>query len=487
MDNMDDFFTEKGKKLIIFSVSILVVFLVLFHFTDTPMPWVDEGVYTETARNIAMHGVMGMQIEPGKYFSMRNFLLSSSYPVILPVSASIQLFGIGIWQSRLPMVLYMFLFLVASYLFVKKKYGFYHALVAVGLILSFSPFYGNGRPVQGEVAGLTFIVLGAWLSLFWEKSGFTSRKWAFLSGLFFGLASATKPIYFMIFSLAVVLSLLLWFKKFKDKKVLLSFAIGFLVPISIWIYIHIPTIDSFLKFVSVSIYLAGTHGSSVSTGQTIAINSLKFLTESTPILFMFLFVTTLIAFIARLFRKKESIFNLAEYIIFSFIVLNLLAYLPGTGWYRYFFPAHVLLYLLFPAAISAISFVFNKIVFKKTILLIPVILIIFQFVHLIFYSDTRFTAEFNRSRGLQEVLSGIKPEQTVFFHQASEAIIFLKHDNYSQYFNMGNFFVFGDKDQLEKPSTDFILVRGHYYDFPCYEKKEVNRYDFFKKIADCKK
>src|SRR3989344_2819702 len=153
---MEFFIKERTKKVILFLVLVLSIFLITFQFTDTPKVWVDEGLWTNVAENLVANGTIGMQIEPGVSTPL-GLLLSVGYPVIFPVAMSFSLFDIGIWQARLPMLVYMFLLVLSFFLFVKKLYGFWPAIFSILLLISFSPFYGNGRPVQGEVPGLVFL------------------------------------------------------------------------------------------------------------------------------------------------------------------------------------------------------------------------------------------------------------------------------------------------------------------------------------------
>src|SRR3989344_547701 len=141
---MEDIFVKNQKYIILFLI-LISLFLTFFRFTSTPKVWIDEGVFTEAARNLEVYGRIGIQTEPGKIFELKVWVLSTSYPVIFPVALSLKLFGIGLWQARLPMVLYILLFLLFSYLFVRKKYGHYPAFISTLLLLSFSPLYGNGR------------------------------------------------------------------------------------------------------------------------------------------------------------------------------------------------------------------------------------------------------------------------------------------------------------------------------------------------------
>ena len=167
-----ELFIENHKKIILTLVFSLALFLILFHFTDTPRVWVDEGIYTNVAESLAFHGVFGLQTAPGEFFRFGQ-TLTTSYPVIFPVAFALKIFGKGLWQARLSSIVYMFLLAVLFYLFVKKryaeKYGLLPAILSVLMLVTFGPFYGNGRPVQGEVPGLVFLVLGSLLLLYFEK------------------------------------------------------------------------------------------------------------------------------------------------------------------------------------------------------------------------------------------------------------------------------------------------------------------------------
>ena len=219
--NIKTFITEKKEKIILCLILALTVFLITFHFTDTPRVWVDEGIFTNVAENVASHGVLGLQTEPGVFFRLGP-QLTTNYPVIFSVALSFKIFGIGLWQARLPLIIYMFLLTILFYLFAKKRYGFYPAIGAVLLLLSFSPFYGDGRSVLGEVPGLFFLVLGSLLLLYLEEVNFESKKLAVFSGLFLGLAAATKSLYLLLLVVKVPLTVFLWRKKIKNKKNILA-------------------------------------------------------------------------------------------------------------------------------------------------------------------------------------------------------------------------------------------------------------------------
>jgi hypothetical protein len=240
--------TAINKKIILFVVFCLSIFLITFHFTDTPKVWIDEGIFTNVAQNVALHGFLGIQTSPDKYFSLGP-ILTANYPVIYPVAASIYVFGTGIFQARLPMLLYMFILVVLFFLFVKEKYGFNEAILSVLMLISFSPFYGNGRPVQGEVPGLVFFVLGSLLLLLLERKGFVSKTYALFAGLSFGFSAATKPIYLILLVPSFCVAFVVWFKKIQNNKVTAIFGLSFLLPLVFWFFINFPTKELMLQII----------------------------------------------------------------------------------------------------------------------------------------------------------------------------------------------------------------------------------------------
>lgn len=491
---MEMVITDKVKNIIVCAVFILAGFLIVFRFTEVPMVWIDEGIFTNTAENLASNGSWGLQTSPSASFRLGP-QLTTNYPVILPVAASINLFGKGIWQSRLPMVVYMFILVVLFYFFVRKRYGFYPALVSVLLLISFSPFYGNGRSVQGEVPGLVFIILGSILLLYFEESNFENKKLALFSGFFLGLAASTKSVYVALLTVALFIVTLFWFRKFKDIKTMAVFGLSFLVPVLGWLFINFPTKSLMAGILPMFLHQAGNNGASsmsdtsLSTLETVSVNLARFVSESTPILFLFVAVSVLFYFTFKHFRKIEKNISMAESVILFFVVLNWFGYLMGTGWYRYFFPAHVLLYLFFSVAIVYFANLISNKFFKKIILLVPILLVAFQFYHLIYLSETSFVGTRSRNHDLTEALSSIMPTQKILFHNTIEAIIFFPGQNYSQYLLMPGLFEAGDRNSIHDSSNDFILTNNIPEEVglvsSCYTGTQVSRYVLFKKKSNC--
>ncbi|RJQ32454.1 hypothetical protein C4572_00945 [Candidatus Parcubacteria bacterium] len=482
------------SKIRLIMISLLLasaVFLITFRFAETPKVWIDEGIFTETAKNLAVKGNSGIQINPQKIISSAAWS-TAGYPLIFPVAASFKIFGVGLMEARLPMLIYLMGLVVAFYVFSFRVAGFYAGVSSVLLLLSFSPFYGNGRPVQGEIPGLVFFIFASVFLFNWEKRDFKKTALLFWSGLFFGLAASSKPLYLMLILPTLLLISILIKKKGGYFKNLIFFGGGFIIPLVLWFFTQFPNFSLFQK--ALRIYFTANPDASVSSTDSILSNIPKFFSESTPMLFMAMLFPAVIFYSIKVIKRKK--YTIAEVAILIFIILNLFAFLKGPGWYRHFFPGHILLYLIIPVIlIESYKFFLEKKRLKNIAIAIPIIFIVFtatQFYHLLFLSQTSFVVKRERNKQLAEVLGQIKANKTVFLYNAIEAAIFLRHDNYFQYLKPSDYLEEGDKNILKEPYTDFILIHADEaqqqgFDPKCYRKKEIDQYYLFEKTPDCLK
>ena len=472
--------TDVFQKIILGAVSILAVFLIIFHFTESPRVWLDEGIFTEVAKNLAWHGVQGIQIAPGQIVSSA-VVATSGYPLIFPVAASFYLFGTGLWQARLPMVLYMLSLVALFYFFTKKRQGFYWAIFSVLLLLSFSPFYGNGRPAQGEVPGLVFLTLGSLLLLYWEEGLFTDKRLAAFSGLFFGLSAATKPLFLIVLAPSLLFAFFIFLKKKANRKNLSLFFGGFIVPTAAWLLIQFPSFNLLQK--AFSAYVSGNSDSSASAWPLIKINFISFFTETTPALFLILMIFSFSIFGYFYFIAKKRLFSRAEFILFIFAATNWAAYLKGPSWYRHFFPAQILALLLFSSAVSVLYRQAQNKFVKNVIVIFAVIFGLFQVYHLFFLSQNSPLDKPNQNILLTQSLARISKDKNIFFYNSIGAAIFLPHDNYFQYLRPTDYLEFGH-DDFKNLSYDYILTRGE-IDIDCYVKQELGKYYLYERKISC--
>ena len=289
----------------------------------------------------------------------------------------------------------------------------------------------------------------------------------------------------------------LWIKKIKNKKnIILLFGI-FLIPIFFWFVINAPSLDLIAKFIPAIVHQSGNNGgstlsdTSLSPVMTVFTNLKRFVTESTPILFSFLFVSTIFAIVLKFFQKKENNFSISECLVFLVIVCNWLGYLPGTGWYRYFFPAHILLYLFFPTALLTLGSLWKPEFSKKIVVSIIALLTLFQFYHLVFLSDTPFVHVSSRNADMAKAVSVIPSSKKVFFYNTIDSIIFFKGDNYSQYLTVPGLVEAGDRNAISDTSYDFLLTDNTPEIVKevssCYTSLEVGKYLLFQKTNSCPK
>lgn len=340
----------------------VLLFIALWQLPKSPATWFDEGINLGIAKSLAEKGVFSLEIAPDTFVEDRQFLITTNFSVLLPVALSLKLFGNSLFAARAPMVLFLLLFALAAFLLVKRLYSKEAAVMSLALIVTFLPLYGNGKNVLGEVPGLFFFLCA--LLLLPTEWNF---KRLFFAGLCAGLAAATKP-FFLIVPVALFITEVIMHRKtgmfWKRMGVL---TLGAVLPLLAWLCTILPSFS--LESIRTTFFYYGNSYASADIGHLIFSNILRFLTESTPLHFSLLFLTAAAFLFVK--RKRGERITETEVILGIFTLLTLAFYLKTPGWYRYFFPAHVLLFLIFPAALSNI---FNK----KTAVLCVTLLFIIQ-------------------------------------------------------------------------------------------------------------
>ncbi len=158
-----------------------------------PPIWFDEGYKLNAAYTLATEGVFGTHTSSGLH--PFDPLISSGPADIGAIALSFKLFGAGIAQARLVIVLYALLALASLYRIAEYLYGPSLALFACLLVLAAPPIQGVsflmlGRQVLGEIPALALILFGLWMwFLSWEKHNI---GFAAVSGLAIGLGLLSK-------------------------------------------------------------------------------------------------------------------------------------------------------------------------------------------------------------------------------------------------------------------------------------------------------
>jgi 4-amino-4-deoxy-L-arabinose transferase-like glycosyltransferase len=141
-------------------VALLVLLAALWNLGG-PAPWWDEGWTLSVARNWVELGhygrLLGGQPSPPG--------LEAAFPVTAPIALSFEIFGVGIWQGRLPIVLFMLAALALMYYLALRLYN---RRVALGtlFVLLFMPMHADlhplrmGRQVLAEMPMLCYLLGG---------------------------------------------------------------------------------------------------------------------------------------------------------------------------------------------------------------------------------------------------------------------------------------------------------------------------------------
>jgi len=177
------------------SALIVILFFAFFKLTEYPVTWFDEGSHLHVPKTLVQYGVYADRSSEG--FRHYGPTVGVGPTVMLPIALVFQVFGIGLLQARLVMVVYLLATIGACYGMVNVLGGKRLAWVVLALLLVSRSvlLIRYGRQVLGEVPGLFFIAAGFWLwFVIWERA----KTWhLILVGLLLGLAMVTKYQYLL--------------------------------------------------------------------------------------------------------------------------------------------------------------------------------------------------------------------------------------------------------------------------------------------------
>ncbi len=419
----------------------MLLFFGTWRLPKSPATWFDEGINLGIAKSLVSHGIYSLEVGPGEFVETRQFLITSNYPVLLPVAFSLKLFGFNLTAARLPMIFFLIAFVLAAYFLVKKIYSKEAAIMSIALIVSFTPFYGNGKDVLGEIPGL-FYFLCALILLLRE---FDLKK-IFFAGLFAGLSAATKP-FFLIALAAILVGEII---RHRNIKRIATLTLGGILPIIFWLYTILPAFS--LAGMKSTVFYYSNSYASANLVQLIFQNFMRFFTESTPVHFLVLFLVSA-AFIFWKKRKGEDIKEI-EIVFAVFILLTLAFYLKTPGWYRYFFPAQMILFLIFPAALA-------HIVNKKIAVVAIIALFLFQVVYTISQRNTSLYYSDEAIVFSRYVEKNIPQNFNMLVINAPSVAFLLNHQNIYQYLQINPVVFFGRNNLKQNGKFySYVITQG---------------------------
>lgn len=467
----------KLSHLVLPLILLVVLGFGTWRLSESPIIWGDEGMLIELAVNRVRHGEMKTQLAPNEYVSAA--LMTTGFPVIYPVAASLKLFGLGLLQARSVMVIFMLLCIAAVFTFAKRMWGVKIAALSALLVATLPPFYGNGKNVLGEIPGLFFLFSFLLCVHALETAEKRRRELFLLCGLIAGLIFVTKPIFLMILPAILGGMILARKQPFRKASEPLLAILGFILPLVFWLKTQFLPGDSVKDIFS---FYANPY-QLTDIPAAIRENILRFFSETAAIYLLGIFVIWSLSFLPRAWKKEVT---LAEAISYAFSGIVIAAYLRTPGWHRYFFPAQIVALVYLPASLEYLAGKIKRLppVIKFAPALGLSALILLQAYQVAFDSWIATTYPSVITRDLKAYLKNFDPKKSVF--TPPELIVFLPTDNYYQHLDI-NGFKFGEAQlkKLEQGVPDVLVIYKDDWDswgkqkYPLYEEKiRIARYLF---------
>lgn len=415
--------TKTKQTLAIIALAGITVFFATYKLTEAPAVWFDEGFFEQAAMNLARHEVWGMQIAPGQFASLET--LSAGYPIIAPLALVFKIFGIGILQARLLMVVFILGLATVVFLLIKREYNFLVAALATLLLITFPVLYGNGKTVIGEVPGLFYFAL----YLFFASAFWHTRKNHFLilAGLFLGICAAAKITFLLAGIPSLLIVLILYRRQFKTRATpLLLAGTVFLIPIIIWVLTQFGATDTLQIFYETTFKHYGAGPSSPLFFK----NILKFFTEITPLALLAVMSVWAGALLVRLYKKTAIPFGEAHAFFFCLFIIGV--FLLSPGWYRYFFAAQIIALWFLPGALLTL------LPHRRRIALVAVLVLAAATIQTYQTGFKSFVAEYYSSQRTAQMIqdfSKLDKTKSYFIYNAPEVVMFLPAVQYYQYAN----------------------------------------------------
>lgn len=415
---------SKHSLLIAFGIAcIFMVGFSLANITENPPVWYDEGLFSQVAAHIASGEGEVLQLAPDDHISAWH--MSAGWPLFYPIALFYKLFGVGVLQGRLVMLLFLVLFVGASFIAMKRLFGDRIAVASLALLATFPVLYGTGLSVLGEVPGMAYLMLFLLALIKIERDQFSSPLWLYFLGAFAaGMCVTTKPIFLLLLPAIAIVG----FARMRTIPWRLSWVLvacaGGLLPILWWLYSHILGAQTG----SVATYYANPYQiEGTSLFDLMILNTKHLFTD-----FSALYVTVpFLLWSAALYIRRKTV-TLAEGVAYVFSLLILLAYVRTAGWHRYFFEAE-LLSLLFVPIVTATALERFKIPKAKQVFAgFIAIICIFQLYLLFFNSWMASHAQSGATKDMQDLFSSIPKDKSIFFIDTPELVLFAQRDNYYQ-------------------------------------------------------
>lgn len=437
----------------------VLLFVNLYSFstlTTKPGFWYDEAINVELAHNFAEQGQLDLVVAPGTFSGKGATVGSTGYPITVPLAGFFKIFGFGLAQARMYMLLWMSAFIIILFSLAKKLWGLQVAYAATLFISTFAPFYGNGRSVMGEIPGFVLFLCSFY---FLEK-----RKW-WQSGVLLGLSVISKPSVFIFLIPAYILVVLISREEWKARLMNLS-KLGGSSALALfpWLLIYVDEISRGELWADILAHFKNPYSEAgASVLQNIGNNLPTLVTSSTLLYFlgMLLFIVLALFIERSFFSQHKNLLILAA----GYLPLALFQYLKSFGYLRYLLAAEFIIFILFVISLPTLARLISKklVIFGGAPLrahgIIIAGLVMLQIVHLFWFSDI-YPSE--RTQKTIAHLYSAYPGTTVGVFDVPQVASLLPADKKYQYLSTYGLWEFGVNPLLllEKELPNVLVLEN---------------------------
>lgn len=316
----------------ILAATVVLAGLFLYNQPYYPASWQDEGFVLQGAMNIVRFGQYAMRSSEG-FRILDQPLIANGPGVVLPITAAFAVFGIGLLQARLVIILYSLLTLIVFFALARRLFGSQAALISVFLFLvvPVEGFLKYGRHALGNVPALFYFLAGY---LIWLTAIESNRlRNSVIAGGLLGLACVTKGQYLLVLPVLLITFIFEWFY---FRKVPLKLAAGLLgsalITVTLWYLVQLGLVG-FENF--------GQHLEAIRASSRVTVfvfrperilASVSYLIRSGFVLF----VLPGLVYAIWTFRRGDTLVIRRQSVLVIFILLWLGWYvLASVGWPRY--------------------------------------------------------------------------------------------------------------------------------------------------------
>jgi hypothetical protein len=201
----------RNRQILVYTFIGVLIFLAgTVNLGSAPALWWDEGWNLSLARNWAERGYYGQYLAgqpqpPG---------LSAAFPAIAPIALSFRVLGVGVWQGRLPGVLFTFGSLGLLFCLTTKLYNRsigWAALFAVLLLLTLPPVNPilNGRQVLADMPMMFYLLAGyVCILAAWQRSLIFLPAAVLFWGIAINAKAQTYPFWLVSLGVPLLISLI---------------------------------------------------------------------------------------------------------------------------------------------------------------------------------------------------------------------------------------------------------------------------------------